>query len=164
MAELHSCYPSSPSDKRKLKNKRKHPKGRSNRIQRKRDESHEEPASSYSSARCPPALTPLSILGGNFPTLVAARKSITALSHFSMESSSETCTCRHRPALHPVAFHTSFQSTLGWFFHRLQWRKRCFRVWAAVLPPPPHHQHLSSSRCPNRFRYVPTGACPNFSR
>jgi hypothetical protein len=43
-------------------------------------------------------------LGGNFPTSVAARKSITALSHFSMESSSETCTCRHRPALHPVAF------------------------------------------------------------
>jgi hypothetical protein len=29
---------------------------------------------------------------------------------------------------------------------------------------PPHHRHLSSSRCPNRFKYVPTGACPDFSR
>jgi hypothetical protein len=75
-----------------------------------------------------------------------------------MESSSETCTCRHLPALHPVAFPTSFQSIFCWSFHRLQWQKRCSRVWAAVLPPPPHHQHLSSSRCPNRFRYVPTGA------
>jgi hypothetical protein len=81
---------------------------------------------------------------------VAARKSITALSHFFMESSSETCTCRHLPALHPVAFPTSFQSVFCWSFHRLQWRKRCSRVWA-VLPPPPHHQHLSSPRCPNRF-------------
>ena len=105
---------------------------------------------SYSSAR----------LGGNFPISVAIRKSITALSHFSMESSSETCTCWHLPALHPVAFPTSFQSVFCWSFHRLQWRKRCSRVWATVLPPPPHHQHLSLSRCPNRFRYVPTGA-PN---
>jgi len=122
------------------------------------------PASSYSSARCPPALTPSPILGGDFPTSVAARKSITALSHFSMESSSEICTCRHLPALHPVAFPTSLQSIFCWSFHRLQWRKRCSRVWAAVLPPPPHQQHLSSSRCPKRFRYVPTGACPDFGR
>jgi len=108
-------------------------------------------AGSYSSAR----------LGGNFPTSVAARKSITALSHFSMESSSETCAWRHLPALHPVAFPTSFQSVFCWSFHRLQWRKRCSRVWAVILPPPLHHQHLSSSRCPNRFKYVPTGACPD---
>jgi len=67
-------------------------------------------------------------LGGNFPISVAIRKSITALSHFSMESSSETCTCRHLPALHPVAFPTSFQSVFCWSLHRLQWRKRCSRV------------------------------------
>jgi hypothetical protein len=77
-----------------------------------------------------------------------------------MESSSETCTCRHRPALHPVAFPTSFQSIFCWSFHRLQWQKRCTSIWATILPPPPHHQHLWSSRCPYRFRYVPTGACP----
>jgi len=75
----------------------------------------------------------------------------------SMESSSETCTCRHRPALHPVAFPIIFKRILCWSCHRLQWRKRCSRVWAVVLSPPPHHQHLSSSRCPNRFRYMPTG-------
>jgi len=101
-------------------------------------------------------------LGGNFPTSVVARKSNTALSHFSMENSSEICTCRHLPALQPVAFPTAFLSILCWSFHRLQWRKRCSRVWT-VLPPPPHHQHLSS-RCPNRFKYVPTSACPDFSR
>jgi hypothetical protein len=38
MAELHSCYRSSPSDKRKHLTKR-----RSNRIQRKRDEIKESP-------------------------------------------------------------------------------------------------------------------------
>jgi len=112
-----------------------------------------ETAGSYSSIR----------LGGNFPTSVAARKSIPALSDFSMENSSETCTCRHLPALHPVAFPTSFQSVRCWSFHRLEWQKRCSRVWA-VLPPPPHHQHLSSPRSPNRFKYVPTGVCPNFSQ
>jgi hypothetical protein len=90
---------------------------------------------------------------------VAARKSITALSHFSMESSSETCTCRHLPALHPVAFPTSFQSVFCWSFHRLQWRKRCSRVWvsAAALSPLPHHRHVSSSLCPNRFKSVESG-------
>src|SRR5258705_7816036 len=99
MAELHSCYPSSPSDKRK------HLKP-VDTIQRKRDEIKESP----------PALTPPPVLGGNFPTSVATRKPITALSHFSMESSSETCTCRHLPALHPVAFPTSFQSVFCWSF------------------------------------------------
>jgi hypothetical protein len=146
MAELPSCYPSSASDKRK------HLKAIDN-IQRKWDEIKESP----------PALTPLPVWAGTSPISVAARKSITALSHFSMDSSLETCTCRHLPALHPVAFPTSFQSAFCWSFYRLQWRKRCSRVWAVVLPPPPHHQHLSSSRCPNRFKYVSTGACPDFS-
>jgi len=121
------------------------------------------PAGPSSCACCPPALAPQLVLGGNFPTSVAARKSITPWAHFSMESSSETFTCRHLPALHPVAFPTCFQSVFRWSFHRLQWRNRCSHVWAALLPPP-HHQHLSSSRCANRFRYVPTGACPDFSR
>jgi hypothetical protein len=94
---------------------------------------------------------------------VAARKSITAWSHFSMGSSSETFTCRHLPTLHPIAFTTSFQRVFCRSFHRLQWRKRCSRVWAVLLPPP-HYQHLSSARCPNCFRYVPTGACPDISR
>jgi hypothetical protein len=40
-------------------------------------------------------------LGGNFPTSVVARKSNTALSHFCMENSSETCTCRHLPTFQP---------------------------------------------------------------
>jgi hypothetical protein len=124
---------------------------------------HLLPAGPYSSTRCPPPLAPPPVLGGNFSTLVAARKSITALSHFSIESSSETCTCWHLPALHPVAFPISVQSVFCWSFHRLQWRKRCSHVWAVLLPPP-HHQHLSSSRCPNRFRYVPTGVCSEFSR
>jgi hypothetical protein len=62
------------------------------------------PAGPYSSASCPPARAPPVVLGGNFPTSLAARKSITGWSHFSMESSSETFTCRHLPALHPVAF------------------------------------------------------------
>jgi len=121
------------------------------------------PAGPYSSTCGPPALAPPLVLGGNFPTSVAARKSITTWSHFSKESSSETFTCRHLPALHPVAFPTSFKSVFCWSFHQLQWRERCSRVWAVLLPPP-HHQHLSSSWCPNRFRYVPTAACPDFSR
>jgi hypothetical protein len=57
-------------------------------------------------------------LGGNFPTSVAARKSITAWSHFPMENSSETCTCRHLPALQPVAFPTAFQNTVRSFPRR----------------------------------------------
>jgi len=95
--------------------------------------------------------TPASMphFGGNFSMSVAARKSITALSHISMENSSDTCARRHRPAFQPVAFPTSFQSSRCWCFHRLQCRRRCSRFWATV---PPHHQHLSSSRCPNRFR------------
>jgi len=88
-------------------------------------------------------------LGGNFSTSVAARKFNTAWSHSSLESSSETCTCRHLPAFQPVTFPTAFQSAFCWSLHRLQWRKRCSRVWAAV---PLRHQHLSSSRWPNRFR------------
>jgi hypothetical protein len=51
-------------------------------------------------------------LGGNFPTSVVARKSNTALSHFSMENSSEIYMCRHLPALQPVAFPTAFQSVI----------------------------------------------------
>jgi len=121
------------------------------------------PAGPYSSVLCPPALAPPLVLGGSFPTSVAARKSITAWSHFSMEGSSETFTCRHLPALHLVAFPTSFQSVFCWSFHRLQWRKRYSRVWAVMLPPP-RHQDMSVSWCSNRLRYVPTGACPHFSR
>jgi len=87
--------------------------------------------------------------GGIFPTSVAARKSITALSHFFIENSSEICTCRHLPALHPVAFPTSFQSLLCWSFHRLQWRKWCCRVRA--VPPPAlsgfHRRESKSRRC-----------------
>jgi hypothetical protein len=64
---------------------------------------------------------------------VAARKSITSLSHFSMENSLETCTCRHLPA---------FQSIFCWSVHRLQWRKRCSRVWAVL----PHRRTTSICR------------------
>ena len=170
MAELHSYYPSSPSDKRKKASKSgkyisyKGKGMKSRRARRSLLLRGPLPAGSYSSAACcPPALSLPLVLGGNLPTSVAARKFITAWSHFSMESGSETFTCRHLPALHPVALPTSFQSVFCWSFHRLQWRKRCSHVWAVLLPPP-HHQHLSSSRCPNRFRYVPTGACPDFSR
>jgi hypothetical protein len=53
---------------------------------------------------------PLLHLGGNFPTSVAAKKSITAWSHSSMVKSSEICTCRHLPAFQPVACPTVFQS------------------------------------------------------
>jgi len=133
MAELHSCYRSSPSDNRK------HLKA-VDRIQRKRDEFkqsppaltpppvacrllllHPLPAGSYSSTRCPPALTPPPILRGNFPTSVAGRKSITALSHISRVSSSESCKCWHLPALHPFAFPSSLESVFCWSCHRLQW-------------------------------------------
>jgi len=154
MAELHSCYPSSPFDTRKKERKQASDKlvnieykgkGMKSRRARRLLFLRPLPAGSYSSARCPPALPPPSILGGNFPTLVAARKSITALSHFSTESSSETCTCRHLPALHPVAFPTSFQSVFCWSLHRLQWRKRCSRVGATVLPPPPRFWKLCNS-------------------
>ena len=122
------------------------------------------PNSIYSSAvRCPPALAPPLVLGGNFPTSVAARKSITAWSHFSMESSSVTFTCRHLPALHPVAFPTSFQSVFCWSFHRLEWHKRSSHGWAVPLLLP-HQQHLSTFCCPICCRYVATAACPGFSR
>ena len=58
-------------------------------------------------------------LGGNFPTSVAARKSITAWSHSSMENSLETCACRHLPAFQPVTFPTGFQSAFCWSLHQL---------------------------------------------
>jgi hypothetical protein len=95
--------------------------------------------------------TPASLphFGANFPTSVAARKSITALSHISMENSSDTCACRHRPAFQAVAFPTSFQRSRCGYFHWQQCRRRCSRVWATV---PLHHQHLSSSWCTNHFR------------
>jgi len=57
-----------------------------------------------------------------------------------------------------------FQSVFCSSFHHQRRRKWCFHVWAFVLPPPLHHQHLSSSRGLNRFKYVPTGACPVFGR
>jgi len=106
MAELHFYYPSSPSDKRKKASKSgkyisyKGKGMKSRRARRPLLLRRPLPAGSYSSAaRCPPALAPPLVLGGNFPTSVAARKSITTWSHFSMESSSETFTCRHLPAL-----------------------------------------------------------------
>jgi hypothetical protein len=140
MAELYLCYPSSPLTKecKRLMHTKK-PK-------RETTEPHSSPH-----------------LGGNFPTSVVAKKSNTALLHFSIENSSEICRCLHLPAFQPVACPTAFQSVLYWSFHRLLWRKRCSRVWTVLLPPP-HHQHLLSSQCPNRFKYVPTGACPDISR
>jgi hypothetical protein len=87
-------------------------------------------------------------------------KTITTWSHFSMENSSERCTCRHLPAFHPVVFPTAYQSAFCWTFHRLQWWKRCSHVCSV---PHLHDLYLSSSRCPNRFRYVLVGACPFFS-
>jgi hypothetical protein len=51
---------------------------------------------------------------------MAAGKSITAMSHISMENSSDTCARRHRPAFQPVAFPIFFQSSHCWYFHRLQ--------------------------------------------
>jgi len=124
---------------------------------------HPLPAGPYSSTCCPPALSPAPVVGRNCQTSVAARKSITALSHFSMECSIETCTWQHLPALHPVAFHTSFQSIFCWSFHRLKWQKRCSCVWA-VLPPPLHHQYWSSAHCRNCCRYVTTVMCLDYSR
>jgi len=133
MAELYLCYPSSSLTKE------------INRLMKTKKPKREtiEP---HSSAR----------LGRNFPTSVVDRKSNTALSHFSMESSSEICTRRHLPASPPIAFPTAFQSVLSWSFHRLQWRKRCSRVWT-VLPPPPENQHLSSV-----IRSGPAGRRPDF--
>jgi hypothetical protein len=61
MSELHSCYLSSPSDKRKYLNA-------VDKIQRKWDEIKESPL----------ALTTPPDLGGNFLTSVATRKSIAA--------------------------------------------------------------------------------------
>jgi len=103
--------------------------------------------------------------GGNFPTSVAARKSITAWSHFSMERRPEICTCLQLPAFQSVAFLTVFHGVCCLSLHRLHWQTRCSRFWAAVLSPSlPHHQHLSSSWCPNCYRYTPVGACPHCSR
>jgi hypothetical protein len=95
-------------------------------------------------------------LGGIFPTSVAARKSITAWSHFSMEHRSETCRCRHLPAFQPVNFPTAFQSSLCWSLHWLQWRKRCSCVGVTI---PSHRLQLSSSRRPNHYRLTQVGAC-----
>jgi hypothetical protein len=170
MAELHSYYPSSPSDKRNNASKSgkyisyKGKGMKSRRACRPLLLRRPLPAGSDSStARCLAGLAPPVILSGNFLSFVAARKSITARLHYSMESSSETFACRHLPALHPVAFPTSFQTVICWSFHWRQWWKRCSSIWA-ILVPPPHHQHLLSSRCPNCFSFMPTGACPDFSR
>jgi len=95
---------------------------------------------------------PLLHLGGNFPTSVATKKSITAWSQSCMVKSSEICPCRHLPAFQPITFSTPFHRSLWWFLHRLQWRKRCSCVWDTV---PPHHQHWSSSRWPNHLGRLP---------
>jgi hypothetical protein len=58
--------------------------------------------------------------GGNFPMSMAARKSINAMSHISMENGSNTCARQHRPAFQPIAFPTFFLSCNYWYFHRLQ--------------------------------------------
>ena len=151
MAELPPSYPSSPLTNESLKTdqNRKEKKGKERKTQRSLPAAA-APRTLVSLCAC--SIPPFIHLGGNFPTSVAARKSITAWSHSSLENSSETCTCRHLPTFQPVAFPTAFHSVFCWSLHRLQWRKRCSRVWAAVLPPPPHHQHLSSSRWLNRFR------------
>ena len=62
----------------------------------------------------------------------------------------------------PVAFPPTFHIVFCWSLHRLQWRKRCFCVWAAIQPPLLHHHHLLSSRWPNHFSLTPVGACPDF--
>jgi len=98
--------------------------------------------------------------GGNFPMSVVARKSITAWSHFSNENRLVICTCRHLPPFHSVAIPMAHPSAFCWSFKWLQWRKRCSRVCTV---PPQHHPHLLSSRCLNRFRYVPVSAFPLFS-
>jgi len=87
-------------------------KKRTKEITEKRDHPRaEHPYSCPRSSVC---------LGGNFPTSVAARKSITAWSHFSMENSSQICTCWHLPAVQPVAFPTVFQSVFCRPFHWLR--------------------------------------------
>jgi len=48
---------------------------------------------------------------GNFPTSMAARKSITTMSHIPMENSVDSCARRHRPAFQPVAFPIFHQSS-----------------------------------------------------
>jgi hypothetical protein len=168
MAELHCYYPSSPSDvRKKASTSGKYISYTGNGMKSRRARRplllrHQLPAGSYSfSVHCAPTLSPLLVLRTNFPTSMAARKSITAWSHFSMESSSETVTCQHLPALHPIAFLARFQSVFFCSIHRLQWRRRCSRVWAVLLRPP-HHQNWSASRGLNSFRYVPTGPCPDF--
>jgi len=100
-------------------------------------------------------------LGGNFQTSVAGWMSITAWSQSSMQNRSDICTFRHLPAFPPVTFPTDFNSSIWWYLNRLQFRKRCSHVWDTL---PPHHQHLSSSKWPNRLRWTPVGACPHFSR
>jgi len=54
----------------------------------------------------------------------------------------------------------AFLSSGCWSFQRLQWRNRCSRVCRVLLL---HNQFLSSTRWPNRFSHVPSGACPLFS-
>jgi len=49
--------------------------------------------------------------GVNVPTSMAARKSITAKSHISLENNFDTCARRHRLAFQPVASPTFFQSS-----------------------------------------------------
>jgi hypothetical protein len=158
MAELHSCYPSSPSDKRN------HLK-MIDKLQRKWDEIKESP----------PALTPppvarrlllllLRTFGWELPDIGSYQevhhRLIAFLHGEQLRDLNVLASARSRSRCFP----TSFQSVFCWSLHRLQWRKRCSRVWATVLPPPQHHQQLSLSQCLNRFRYVPTGACPDFSR
>jgi len=98
-------------------------------------------------------------LGGNFPTSVAAIKFITAWSPSSMENSSEICTGRHLPAFQPVAFPTSFHCAFCWSLHRLQWWKRWSHVRGRRPASATARLAFVSSRCPNRFMYVPIGTC-----
>jgi len=87
---------------------------------------------------------------------VAASKSIASWSHFSMEKSSEIWARQYMPTFHRVAFPTTFHCAVCRSLHRQQWRKRCSCICSVLFP---HRQHLLSSQCPNRFRYVPLDAC-----
>jgi hypothetical protein len=148
MAELHSCYPSSPSDKRK------HLKA-IDIIQRK--------GNGMKSRRARRLLL-LRTFGRELPDISSYQevhhRFIALLHGEQLRDLHVSASARSPSRCFPHLFLERFLLV----FHRLQWRKRCSRGWVVVLHPLPHHQHLSSSRCPNRFRYVPTGACPDFSR
>jgi len=155
MAELPPCYPSSPLIYMKVEryNKSKTQPNTRRKIERNKSNDYNRPLPPPCPwARLCASSIPSYIWAGNFPPSVAARNSITAWLHSSVEHSSEICRCLHLPAIQAVAFATAFNSEFCWSIYRLQWRKRCSCVSAADLPPLLHHQPLSSWRWPNRLR------------